>query len=193
MIKASTRNRFKPNNFFDFKYVKSLFHPVVNNLLRNFSICNASNHIVGALDKSDYIELSNLVSAPNLIVKGIVERFLKNMIYFEKFLRSCEFKSRHSSEQRYRYIRLYLHKIYRNAPVFDYDRAKQNLQILHTHLDSRQFWPQFTTQIAVVIYVTDEIDKNDTYSKKLMQKNIRAICSCSAYAFHRTRNFLLIG
>jgi hypothetical protein len=192
MIKASTRNLFKPNTHFDNKYVKSFFIPVVNTLLRNFSICNSYNHILGVLEKSDYIELSKLVSAPNLIVKGIVERFLKNIIFFEKFLKSCEFKSRHSSEKRYRYIRLYLHKVYRIAPVFNYERAKQNLQILHDHLDLKFFWPQFTTQIAIVIFVTDKKDTKNTYSKNLMQKNIRAMCSCSAYAFHRTLNILHI-
>ncbi len=193
MIKASVRNRFKPNEHFDFKYLKSFFKPVINTLLRNFSICNSKNRIVGTLDKSEYIELSKMISAPSFIVKGIVEKFLKNLIYFEKFLRSGKFKSRHSSEERYRYIRIYLHKIYRIAPVFDYTRAKQNLKILHEHLDSRQFWPQFTTQIAVVIYVTDKIEKDNNYSKNLMQKNLRVLCSCSAYAFHRTRNFLHIS
>ena len=192
MIEVSSRNRFKPNELFDFKYLKSLFIPVINNLLRNFSICDDRNHIFGALEKSDYIELSKLVSAPSIIVKGIVERFLKNITYFEKFLRSCEFTSRHSLEKRYRYIKLYIHKIYRIAPVFDYKRARQNLQILLEHLDSRQFWPRITTQIAIVIYVTDKRGGNDTCSKKLMQKNIRVICFCSAYAFHRTRKKLHI-
>ena len=192
MIEASARDRFKPNDHFDFKYVNSLFNPIINNLLRSFSVCNTYNHIVGALEKSDYIELSKLVSAPSLIVKGIVEKFLKNMMYFEKFLRSCEFKSRHKPHKRYRYVRIYLHKIHRIAPVFNYKRAKQYLKLLHKLLDIRQFWPQFTTQIAIVIYITDKIDKSNQYSKKLLQKNIRAICSCSAYAFHRTRNFLHI-
>jgi len=191
MIETFTDSDFKPNHY-DSKYVKSLFSPIVNNLLRHFSICTNHNHIISSLEKVNYNELSEMVSAPSSYVEGIVIKFLRNLIYFEKFLRTCKFTSRHSAKGRYRFVRLCLHKIHRIAPVFDYERAKQNLEILHAHLDALSFWPQFTTQIAVVIYVTDKNDKHNKYTKKLLQKNIRVLCSCSAYAFHRTRKKMRI-
>lgn len=88
-----------------------------------------------------------------------------------------------------RKVRIYLHKVHRIAPVFDYNRAKKNLGILQTFLSQNSFWPQISTQIAIVIYATDKNSNND---KKLLQKNIRTLCNCSAYAFHRTKNMLNI-
>ncbi len=44
------------------------------------------------------------------------------------------------------------------------------------------------TKIAIVIYVTDL--KDPQVEKPIKQTNIRALCGCSAYAFHRTRNKL---
>ena len=64
---------------------------------------------------------------------------------------------------------------------------KENIRILHDIFSKAMFWPKITTQIAITIYITDKkSDKTDF----LLQKNIQAICSCSAYAFHRTRNKL---
>jgi len=42
------------------------------------------------------------------------------------------------------------------------------------------------TQIAVTIFIRDILDKGKT--QKIIQANIRTLCSCSAYTFHRTRN-----
>ena len=86
---------------------------------------------------------------------------------------------------------IYLHKFRRFAPVFDYHRAKQNARILQAKLHQICFWPQFMTQIAIVIYVTDL--NNPQSEKKIKQTNIRALCGCSAYAFHRTRNKIGLG
>ena len=192
MIQAEMRNKLEQNNYNLYKYTKLLSISVINHLVRNFSICNSHNQIISSLGEHEYHNLFKLVSVPSLDVRVFVEKFLRKVIDFQKFLRTCKFTSRHSPKGRYRFVRLYLHKLHRIAPVFDYERAKQNLEILHTHLDTRQFWPQFTTQIAVVIYVTDKNDKNRKYPKKLLQKNIRVLCSCSAYAFHRTRKKMRI-
>ena len=192
MIQAEMRNKLEQNNYNLFKYAKLLSIPVINYILRNFSICDSQNRVISSLENYEYRELYEFVSASSSDLREFVEKFLRKVIDFQKFLRTCKFTSRHSPKGRYRFVRLYLHKLYRIAPVFDYERAKQNLEILHTHLDTRQFWPQFTTQIAVVIYVTDKNDKNRKYPKKLLQKNIRVLCSCSAYAFHRTRKKMRI-
>jgi hypothetical protein len=85
-------------------------------------------------------------------------------------------------------MKIYLHKFSRFAPVFDFHRAKQNACILEMKLNRICFWPQFMTQIAIVIYVTDLNDSR--FEKKIKQTNLRALCGCSAYAFHRSRNKL---
>ncbi|MFX1365502.1 MAG: hypothetical protein ACFFCE_05875 [Promethearchaeota archaeon] len=74
----------------------------------------------------------------------------------------------------------------RLAPLFDYKRAKTNAQILKSKLESLFFWSSLTSQIAVIIYVTDLLDKNNKNKPRLIQANLRSLCNCSAYAFHRT-------
>jgi hypothetical protein len=86
--------------------------------------------------------------------------------------------------------RIYLHKVHHLAPVFDYGRAVVNLRSLCRLFSQENFFPLVSTQLAIVIYITDELDKNAP--KKLMQKNIRYVCSCSAYAFHMAKNRLNI-
>jgi hypothetical protein len=86
---------------------------------------------------------------------------------------------------------IYLRKLHRLAPIFDFPRAKENARILKHKLDVRCFMPQFTTQLAIVLYVTDLNDLSmETVVK---QSNLRILCNCSAYAFHRTRNRLGLG
>ena len=60
--------------------------------------------------------------------------------------------------------------------------------VLEKKLTDMCFWPQFMTQLAIVIYVTDLNDSH--FKKKIKQTNLRALSGCSAYAFHRTRNKL---
>lgn len=86
-------------------------------------------------------------------------------------------------------LRIYLHKLHRIAPVFDYRRARRNLTALLNLFDKYNFHPQVSTQLACIIYVTDKKSENDV---KLVQRNVRAITGCSAYAFHKVRNILKI-
>lgn len=84
------------------------------------------------------------------------------------------------------HIRTHLLRLYRLAPVFDYKRAKENAKILKIKLDRLYFWPHMTTQIAIIIYVTDFLDP--LHENKMIQSNLRSFSNVSAYAFHRTRN-----
>ena len=81
---------------------------------------------------------------------------------------------------------MFLHKVYHLSPVFNYKRAKQNAGILRKRLDCLCFQPQIMTQIAVIVFITDFLDKSK--AQKAIQSNVRALCSSSAYAYHRTRN-----
>ena len=64
------------------------------------------------------------------------------------------------------------------------------LIILYRLFDLKNFWPTLTAQLAILIYITASLDSKNT--KKILQKNIRIICNCSTYAFHRKKNCLEI-
>lgn len=129
--------------------------------------------------------LSSKTKIPVSKVRKILDKFLVNLAYFKEFLRSGLLT--YSISDQARKVRIYLHKVYRLAPVFDYKRARENARRLKLKLDQLLFWPQVMTQVAIIIYVTDYLDKNRK-NDKLLQTNLRALCDCSAYAFHRTRN-----
>ncbi len=121
------------------------------------------------------------------VVKTIVNNFLTNVYYFNKFLRQSCIKWTSDLKRLNRKVRIYIHKIHRLAPVFNYGRAKANVAILHKMLLSINLWPKITTQMAIVLYFTETMS---TKREKMLQKNIRTMCNCSAYAFHGTRNKL---
>ena len=89
--------------------------------------------------------------------------------------------------------RFHLRRAYRIAPVFNYSRAVANLEILHGLFKRNFYWPHITTQLALVIFVTDKNDATIQNSEFILQKNLRAFCACSAYAFHMSRKRLKIG
>jgi len=120
------------------------------------------------------------------MIEDIFEKFLFELAFLRGFLREYKINWYNADpRKRYRHVKIYLHRIYRIAPIFDYRRAKINLGNLHKLLYMRNFWPHLTTQLAVVIYITD---KKSGKTDHIHQKNIRVLCNCSAYAFHRTRN-----
>ncbi|MFX1490172.1 MAG: hypothetical protein ACFFBI_13550 [Promethearchaeota archaeon] len=157
---------------------------VLNCMFRELSFANRSCQI-RSLTSQEYNHIASQTKLPINVVMSIISRFLVKMVYFRKFLRNYTFSD---YTHRLKKLQIYLHKISRIAPVFDYKRAKENARILKLKLKSLCFFPQFLTQIAVVIFITD---LNDTrFEKKIIQTNLRLLCDCSAYAFHRTRNKL---
>ena len=148
--------------------------------------------ICESLKNDDIKLLASIAEIPYPIVQNKVEKFLSDLIYLNKFFHDYKMKWEYEPKKLYRKARMQLHRIYRFAPVFNYNRARRNLEILHSNLKKKLFWPQITTHIAIVIYVTDKNDKNFQDNERILQKNIRALCNCSAYAFHRTRNILNI-
>ena len=129
--------------------------------------------------------LSSRTKIPVYRVRLILDQFLNDLTHFKEFLRSGLLA--YSISDQARKVRIYLHKVHRLAPVFDYKRARENARRLKLKLDQLLFWPQVMTQVAVVIFITDFLDKRWD-DNKLLQTNLRALCDCSAYAFHRTRN-----
>ena len=128
----------------------------------------------------------------NLVLKAMGQ-FLERVAYFKQFLESGLIAWAPGKQQLLRKVRVYLHKVHKLAPVFDYDRAKKNLELLHVLLGRKFFWPHVPTQLALVIFVTDRNDPDLANNNYILQKNLRALCSCSAYSFHMARNKLGIN
>jgi hypothetical protein len=158
---------------------------VLNYLFRYITFLDHREKI-RTLTDGEYGQLFKDIEIPVIIIHKFISRFLVDLIRFRKFLASHP--NILSSKSQDRIVRICLHKLYHLAPVFNYRRAKENAKRLKSKLDRLCFWPQVMTQVAIVIYITDLLDSS--YEQKIIQTNLRTLCSCSAYAFHRTRNKL---
>lgn len=134
--------------------------------------------------------ISKEVRAPRSFVVSTVGRFLTEVAGFNQFLRSGLISWNANGKSLFRKVRVYLRKTHKIAPTFDYPRAVRNLESLHTLLGRKSFWPHIATQLALIIFVTDRNDPSRADKNYILQKNLRTLCGCSAYAFHRTRNKL---
>jgi hypothetical protein len=177
---------FEPNPAFTIKNIKKT---IINSLVRKYSIMKHYN-LIQALSDDQYQELSLKTNIPYVLLIILLKRFFRDLQNFNKFFEHCKIK--HDPEKIHKKVRIYLHKIYRLAPVFDYNRARKNLEAFHILCSRANFWPQISTQLALIIYITDNLDDKIPKYEKILQKNIRAVCNCSAYAFHRTRKKLHI-
>jgi hypothetical protein len=188
----TNRDLFNPDVLYDLipfvwqrQYIKSV---VLNFVFRNISFTTEREKI-RVLTSSDYRRIQDVVGFPVSLIHRVVSKFLVDLVRIREFLRTKESQLGLKNSQRR--IKVYLHKMYRLAPVFDYKRARLNAKILKRKLDLLCFWPRVTTQVAIIIYATDLFDNNAISS--LLQGNLRVLCSCSAYAFHRTRNRLKLN
>ncbi|MHA2280706.1 MAG: hypothetical protein ACXAC5_07630 [Promethearchaeota archaeon] len=168
-----------------FEFRREVRNTVLNCLFRDYSFFTPRQEMRD-LQLIELRGIAGITKIPVRIVNSVVSKFLFELKHIRQF-----FKGNSVSYTPYNHRRkkiVYLHKFNRLAPVFEFRRAKQNVRILETKLNHLCFWPQFMTQLAIVIYVTDLNDPK--FEKKIKQTNLRALCGCSAYAFHRTRNKL---
>ncbi len=156
---------------------------ILNYLFRYITFTTRREEI-RAIPRILYRQMSNKLKIDISIVHHIVSRFLVDLIRIKKFINENVYVL--YSKNRATLVRSYIHKFYRLAPVFDYNRARENAKILRMKLDAHYFWPRVTTQVAVVIYITDKLDPSQ--KDKILQSNLRSLCNCSAYSFHQTRN-----
>lgn len=166
-----------------YKAHRKLKPMVLDQLFRNICFITRREKI-RAITQAEYEKINDATEIPVQLIHKFVSKFLIDLIFFRKFL--LENKNIYSAEDRAVNMNIYLNKLYRLAPIFDRKRARENAKILRIKLDRLFFWPQVMTQIAVVIFITDLLDKSRP--RKIVQANLRALCSCSAYAFHTTRN-----
>jgi len=188
---ASLSEKMKPIYDFDTNS-KNIKASILDYLLRNLSLYKKnSEKISDSFLKEVYSVLPEEFLIPHPIINYLLENFLTNLKYFRDLLRNCKIKwYKKDSKGRYRHVKIYMHKLHRLAPIFDYKRACSNLETLHKLFSFEGYWPHLTTQLALVLYITDA--KSDA-EPRLQQNNIRLICNCSAYAFHRARNILRLS
>ncbi len=167
---------------------KNLKYLVLNSIFRHFSILDNNGQLLTKIPRYYIEKISRDFSSfkPSLIQSKIHNFFWETACHI-KIVQNSNFKWSHEPKKLLCRVRSHLHTIHRIAPVFSYRRARVNLEALHKLLKLASFWPQLTTQVALVIYITDEKSK---IKPKILQKNIRVLCNCSAYAFHRARNKL---
>jgi hypothetical protein len=153
-----------------------------------------------ANDNNEYKDLNPLLvrtivketSLPDTVVLRTALKFLAEASQFTQNLSSGLVSWGTREKTKLRQARFYLRRAHKIAPVFDYSRAIVNLEILHSLLKKAFYWPRITTQLALTIFVTDRNDPTINKDEFIMQKNLRAFCACSAYAFHMARKKLKI-
>ncbi len=169
---------------------------VKKRVLDHFFRCESLTNGDGSIIELSHFLVKNIavqMHLPNNLVLDIMSKFLEEVKAFSEMLHSGYIAWTPERKRLYRNVRVYLHKAHKIAPIFDYNRAKKNLELLHILLGRKFFWPHVPTQLALVIFVTDRNDANLTNNNYILQKNLRAFCSCSAYAFHMARNKLKIN
>jgi hypothetical protein len=165
---------------------------VINYIFRNLGFTDSHGNVIVFPD-SVIRMISQKVNVTIKAADQVITEFLLNTICFKRFLNCNNFSWNHDLAKLRRKLRIFLHKAYRIAPVFNYNRAIRNSEILINLMQRKFYFPRFTTQLALVIFVTDANNKNKLFDTPLLQKNIRVFCDCSAFAFHRARNRLRIN
>ena len=165
---------------------------VLNYLFRKKCFVDCHERI---LVLSDYTikKIAQEVNVPLDTTEGIIIQCLLNIFYFKRVLNCERFTWNNNMEKLKRKLRVYLYKAHRIAPVFDYKRAKVNSEILVKLMKKTCYFPRFTTQLTLVLFITDANNQRKLFDTPLLQRNLRAFCDCSAFAFHRARNKLRIN
>lgn len=122
------------------------------------------------------------------LANAIIARSLSQLRRFSRFMGIYAITWGHTPAAHYRKARIYLHKIHKIAPVFNYQRATFNLHSLQTFFRRASIWPHLSTQLALTIYITN---RNAHPSNPILPSNVRALSHCSAYAFYKNRTMLL--
>jgi len=165
---------------------------VLNYLFRHICFVDEQNKIK-EVTKKELDRISTHTKLSNLTITTLLNQFFEKARNFKIFFASKPITWEYNKAKLEKKVRIYLHKLYRTAPIFSYSRAKANLRILHALLEQKNHWPHITTQMALVIFVTDRNNLKNDKGHYIIQKNLRAFCDCSAYAFHRARNILRIN
>ncbi len=166
-------------------YTNATKKTVLNYIFRNVPFTRANKITLLSLDK--YRGIRNALNTPISTIRKVFNTFVVDLIHFKMF--QHKFPIGAGLKSPVRKTQVYLRKIYRIAPVFDYKRAKFNAKSLAKILDRINYWPQIMTQVAVTLFITEfnRSKLNQEYNP-ISQNKICILCDCSPYAFHRCRN-----
>ena len=159
---------------------------ILNYLFRHSTFVAFDESII-SVPKSVSMKISEILRLDIENVEKIIKKFLLELVYFRRFLLTYKITWSHEMKKDLRKVRVFLHKLHRLAPVFDYRRARINAEILYILMRRKCYFPKLNNQLTLIMFITDLNDKN-SYHSPIRQKNLRALCKCSAYAFHRARN-----
>ncbi len=129
-----------------FEFRTKVRNTVLNCLFRDYSFFTQFQE-VRELPLIELRDIAGSTKIPVKIVDSVVSKFLSELKYAREFFKSIPIS--YTPFSHLRKIKIYLHKLRRLAPVFDFQRAKQNAQILEKKLNLLCFWPQFMTQIEI--------------------------------------------
>ena len=165
---------------------------IINLIFRHESLVDDSNKLKAPV-RLNLEKISNKTKLSKVVVLYVLNNFYRELREFHDFLNKR--LENWSPRKRYIYdkILVYLKRLYETAPIFDYQRAEKNIDVLHLLLSRHYYWPHISTQLALLVFVTDRNDPNIKERAYILQKNLRMLCTCSAYAFHNARNKLNIS
>ena len=165
---------------------------IINFFFRFESLVDDSNKIRPP-DELNLKKIAEKSNASKSVVLYVVNSFFRELKSFHEFLTTRYENWLPGRSHIYNKLNMYLVRLYDIAPIFDYERARKNLDVLHSLLSEYYYWPHITTQLALLIFVTDRNDPKIKRKPYILQKNLRMLCTCSAYAFHSARNKLNIS
>ena len=165
---------------------------IINFLFRYESLIDDSNKI-RTPDDLNLAKIAEKTNTSRGVVLYILNSFLRELKVFHDFLTTRYENWTPGRRHIYEKLEIYLKRLYTTAPIFNYQRAKKNIDVLHYLLSNNYYWPHITTQLALLIFVTDRNDPSVKEKAYILQKNLRMLCTCSAYAFHCARNRLNIS
>ncbi len=165
---------------------------IINFLFRYESLIDNNNKIRAPYSLNLDI-IAEVTNSSRSVVLYIFNSFLRELKEFHDLLNTRYENWIPGRRNIYEKLIIFLKRLYKTAPIFNYERAKKNLVALHNLLTINYYWPHITTQLALLIFVTDRNDPNITDKSYILQKNLRMLCTCSAYAFHCARNRLNIS
>ena len=165
---------------------------VLNSFLRQYGICEGTK-VLNELPADGYKRISCQTGISVVSVKTIIDKFLGDMDRINRFFKESTMPWTANLKRFERKLRCYIHRIHRLSPVFDYSRARVNASMLLKMMKKNALYPKIGVQACLVIFITDINDKNVEKDNRLIQKNLRMLCNCSAFAFHRARNVLGIN
>ena len=165
---------------------------IINFLFRYESLVDDNNK-TRSPDVLNFKKIAEKANTSKPVALYIINNFLRELKDFHGFLTTRYENWLPGRNHIYNKLIIYLEKLFTTAPIFDYQRAKKNIDVLHYLLSKNYYWPHITTQLALLVFVTDRNDPNIKEQAYILQKNLRMLCTCSAYAFHSARNKLNIS